>query len=88
MSGGELVSHAVPTDPGRSRIFFTLVVPKARASGILKLVLGFMTSKWMLWRDHITRANVLDGDNCFLHLQVDSLEHRMCYLISERDKMK
>ena len=48
----------MPTDPGKSRIFFTLLFPKERASGLMKFILAIKTSKWLLWKDHMTRNNV------------------------------
>jgi len=66
----QLCFYAVPTDPGRCRIIFTVAMPSMKLKGPPALIVKFLKSRWGLWLDHFNRNDVLDGDNCFLALQV------------------
>ena len=73
----ELITHAVPTDPGRCRMIFTFVLPKSRLKGIASLLVKLKLSKWLLWLDHFNRNAVSPPichqllHNCFMMLLAD-----------------
>ena len=72
-TGIVMLTHAVPTDPGRSLLFFAMLQPADRAPLALKLLLPVISPPWLHFRSHFSQHNVLDGDSVFLHYQVCSL---------------
>lgn len=64
-----MLTHAVPTDPGRSRLFFAMLQPSEKAAKAMKLLLPLMQLPWLRFRAHFGQHNVLDGDSVFLHHQ-------------------
>lgn len=72
----QLCFYAVPTDPGRCRIIFTVAMPSMKLKGPPALIVKFLKSRWGLWLDHFNRNDVLDGDNCFLALQDRDMRRR------------
>ena len=63
-------SYAVPTTPGRSRLFFSVTRLAEGAPKSMTRLLPLLNPPWMQWRGHLRQHSVLDGDNKFLHLQV------------------
>ena len=60
-----MITHCVPTAPGRARLFFAMVTPAAGASALMR----FAVTRMPHWLGHFSQHAVLDGDNCFLYMQ-------------------
>ncbi|KAK9843752.1 hypothetical protein WJX81_004916 [Elliptochloris bilobata] len=63
--GLQMITHCVPTAPGRARLFFAMVTPAATASPLVRRLLPLLPR----WAGHFGQHAVLDGDNVFLHVQ-------------------
>jgi len=64
--GLQMITHCVPTAPGRARLFFAMVTPADGASPLMRRLLPLLPK----WAGHFAQHAVLDGDNVFLHIQV------------------
>jgi hypothetical protein len=64
------IQHAECLRRGRHA---TVAAPFMKLKGPLAIFIKLLHSKWGLWYDHFSRNDVLDGDNCFLALQVSPL---------------
>eukprot|EP00884_Botryococcus_braunii_P016056 jgi/Botrbrau1/3133/Bobra.0070s0105.1 len=65
--GMQMLTYAVPTERNRSRLFFSMSVPKEGAPWFFKMLT--LKPKWLSFLDHFGQHKVLDGDNVFLHQQ-------------------
>ncbi len=61
----QMITHCVPTAPGRARLFFAMVTPAAGANALMR----FAVTRMPRWLGHFSQHAVLDGDNCFLYMQ-------------------
>lgn len=66
-NGMQMVTYAVPTERNRSRLFFSMTVPKKGAPWFFRL--ATMRPSWLRFLDHFGQHRILDGDNVFLHHQ-------------------
>ena len=64
----QMVTYNVPTAPGRSRIFFSLIMAKDKAPKMLQRIVPLIP-RWLRFLGHFEQHAVLDGDNVFLHRQ-------------------
>lgn len=70
--GVQIVSYSTPTTPGNCRVLFAVVMDRRTAPKRTMQVLDLKPS-WLKFLDHYERNLVLDGDNCFLHMQDSKL---------------
>ena len=69
--GLQIATYSTPTTPGNTRLFFSILADKRSAPKSLLTILGMKNAlPWLWFADHYERNAVLDGDNCFLHMQV------------------
>lgn len=67
--GVQIVSYSTPTTPGNCRVLFAVVMDRRTAPKRTMQLLDLKPA-WLKFMDHYERNTVLDGDNCFLHMQV------------------
>jgi len=65
----QIVSYSTPTTPGNCRVLFAVVMDRRTAPKRTMQLLDLKPA-WLKFMDHYERNTVLDGDNCFLHMQV------------------
>jgi hypothetical protein len=65
----QIVSYSTPTTPGNCRVLFAVVMDRRTAPKRTMQLLDLKPA-WLKFMDHYEPNMVLDGDNCFLHMQV------------------
>ncbi len=75
--GVQIVSYSTPATPGNCRVLFCVVMDRRTAP---KKTIQFLDLRpvWLKFVDHYERNEVLDGDNCFLHMQVNACLWWIC----------
>lgn len=83
----QIVSYSTPTTPGNCRVLFAVVMDRRTAPKRTMQLLDLKPA-WLKFMDHYERNTVLDGDNCFLHMQVSlsaaydlHIIHQVCMFI-------
>lgn len=70
-TGLQIITYSSPTTPGNCQLFFKLIMDRRTAPKKLARILDIKSAlPWLKFADHYERNLVLDGVNCFLHLQV------------------
>ncbi|KAL0017896.1 hypothetical protein WJX77_004199 [Trebouxia sp. C0004] len=64
----QIVSYSTPTTPGNCRVLFAVVTDRKTAPKRTMQLLDLKPA-WLKFMDHYERKMMLDGDNCFLHMQ-------------------
>ena len=74
LGGSNMLTYSVPTAPGRSRIFFSVLRPAAGTPRLMGAILRLVGLPAFRWKQHAGNNAVLSGDNVLCGAQTALLD--------------